>query len=174
MAETECYRADRLPLTRSSEAMSSAAGWCSGPDGVQLSPAVTRTHRGRSRAARTADPAETAGGTSVTHREVRRLEGALLCPRPVSSPDSQPRTSRAGETGRSTTRSSCPVPSNLIHRRSVLRACFMLMGRSAGLDRPAELSHAVLRHARRRLRPRLVDWMVSGSSRHGRPGAART
>ena len=54
-------------------------------------PAESRCDADASRtewAARTADPAETAGGTSVTHREVRRLEGALLCPRPVSSPDS--------------------------------------------------------------------------------------
>src|ERR1700676_4504047 len=60
------------------------------------------------------------------------------------------------------------VPSKLSHRHPILRAWFMLMGRFAGPDRPADLSHAVLPRARRRLRPRLsIGW-------HGRsPGAVR-
>jgi hypothetical protein len=50
----------------------------------------------------------------------------------------------------------------------------MLTGRSVGPDRPAGLSHAVLPHARRRLRPRLpTGWLRAGSG-DDRARTART
>jgi hypothetical protein len=55
-----------------------------------------------------------------------------------------------------------------------LRAWFMLTGRSAGPDRPADLSHAELLRARRRLGPRRPAGWFRAGSRHGRAGAVRT